>query len=224
MLTLEPALRHQLEQCGYISLPRVHKDCPGFPGVTVLLRENAAANPFIPRSLTYRARQSSQNTEWRTLTAHTPVNTPQTLCPSHITLQDQQGHKTVFFVYGGTIQASLAPDEAVYRLQSSAPILHLSDTIPSPGDQLAAETEGLLAELEAQLNTSEAFLMAKLSELDPQHLYLWCLDTIMKRYEHNTTLRQATPGFYRALEKERDWLVDAGQWPESPLMMDEWLG
>lgn len=224
MLTLEPTLMHQLERCGCVSLPPTHKDSPGFPGVTVLLRENAAANPFIPRALTFRLRQSSQNIEWRTLTPHTSTNIPHTLCPSHITLHDQQGHKTVFFAYGGVLEATPSPYEAVYAIRSSAPILHLSDTIPSPGDQLAAESELLLAELAAQLNTSEAALMARLSELDPVHLYLWCLDTTMKRYEHNTTLRQATPGFYRAMERERTWLMDHGQWPESPMVMDEWLG
>ena len=224
MLSVESSLRHRLEQWGYVSLPPTHEHSPGFPGVLVLLRENAAANVFIPRSLTVRLRQPQQKAEWHTLTTHnTSLDTPQTLCPSHITLQDQHGQKTVFFAYGGLLDAANSPNEAVYTIHSSAPILHVSDTIPSTGDQLAAESEALMAELEAQLNISETVLQAKLSELDPMHLYLWCLDRILTRYQANAHLRQASVGFFHDLERERDWLIDHGQWPESPPTLDEWL-
>lgn len=223
MLSFEPALMRRLEQWGYVSLPPTHEDSPGFPGVMVLLRETAAANPAIPRSLTARLRQGQFQAEWHTFTPNTPGNTPQTFCPSHITLQDQHGQKTVFFAYGGLLDVAISPNETICAIRSSAPILHLSDTIHSTGDQLAAESEALIAELEAQLSISEAVLQAKLSELDPMHLYLWCLDRILTRYQANTHLRQASPDFFHALQRERDWLMDNGQWPESPLAIDEWL-
>jgi hypothetical protein len=121
-----------------------------------------------------------------------------------------------FFTFGGFLEAASIPGETVYSLRSLAPILDLNGSPESVADQLAFETEAMIAEQDARWGSSENEFLRLLAQMQPLELYLTCLQSILQRYQESPALRRSFYHFYAALLREKKWLLEVGQYPAMP--------
>jgi hypothetical protein len=155
----EQSILHLMENWGYYFLPKSHPDSPGFTGLLVAIRKQPTEKHFDPQAMRLRLRDKYNEAKWTTLGLHSPLELPIKasihVCPGEAMLRDRTDKRVNFFVFGGSLEAVSVPDETVYSLRSPAPILKLTDDRESVPDQLAAETEALIGELEVRSGSDE---------------------------------------------------------------------
>jgi hypothetical protein len=139
-----------IEGLGCRLLPQTHRHSPGGSGLLVAIRKEPTGKRFDPKTMRLRLRNMRGVAQQRSLSLLSPNPDSDRVCPGHVILSDRFDKRVEFYTFGGSLQVIFAQDAQVYALRSTAPVLELvaeEDTVP---DQLAAETESLLSQLEVR--------------------------------------------------------------------------
>jgi hypothetical protein len=220
----EQSLLELMRNWGYYSPSRSHRDSPGYTGLLIAIRQQPTGKHFDPHKLQLRLRDAKGVVKWRTLDWLTPLKASAHACPGRLILRDRFDKSVEFFTFGGSLEVTSGPGEMVYSLHSPAPIFELTDRSETVPDQLAAETESLMGEIEAaRWALDEEGFNQRLAEVDPFQFYLASLQSILLHYEHSQGLEQAFPKFLDALHREREWLAGEGLWPVNPPVLEDFL-
>jgi len=216
---MDTSLLKKLENLGYYTLPPRHEHCVGHTGLFMLIRREAVGDEvdFDPKTFHLRLLDWDGKAHWTTFKVTTPFPMSRVVCPGPLTIQDRAGKRATFFVFGGSLEAhDETPNERVYSLRSSAPVLELTAVGSTPANLLATETEVLWAELQADWGIDDEAFGRQLTRTDPFHLFVATLQAILDRYEHlsdSHTLQQQQT-LYHALQHEKTWLQQTSQWPD----------
>ncbi len=218
---MDTSLLNTLENLGYYTLPPRHEHCIGYTGLLILMRHEPISKQvaFDPRVTRLRLLDWDGKAHWTTFKVTTPFPMSRVVCPGPITIQDRDGQRATFFTFGGSMEArDETPNEKVYSLRSSAPVLELTSTKTTPANQLASEVEALWAELQMSWGMEDEKFWRKLTKTRPFHLYVATLQAILDHYEQITDLHTSPQqqALHHALLLEKSWLEGTDQWPESP--------
>ena len=80
-----------------------------------------------------------------------------------------------------------------------------------------------MGEVQARWGSNDAGFARRLAQVDPFQFYLASLHSILLRYGHSRALRESYEDLYDALLGEEEWLMQTGQLPVQPLMLEELL-
>lgn len=219
----EQSLLELMQHWGYYLLPKSHRDSPGYTGLLVAIEQQPTGKHFAPHRLRLRLQDAKGVVKWRTLDWFTLLEASAHACPGRLILRDRSDKSVEFFTFGGSLEVISGPDKTVYSLHSPAPILELTDRSETVPNQLAAETESLMGEIEVRWGSNEEGFNRRLTEVAPLRFYLASLQSILLHYERAQALEQAYHEFYDALRQEREWLVAEGLWPTSPPVLEDLL-
>jgi len=214
---------HEMEGWGYYLLPRAHLHSPGYTGLRIAIRGTPTKLHFDPESIRLRLRDEPGSANWTTLELGSPDQVTGHVCPGRVIVRDRLDKRIHFFTFGGSLEVAFAPGVIVYSLHSPAPILELTEPEESIPDQLASETEAMMGEVQARWGSNDAGFARRLAQLDPFQFYLASLRSILLRYGQSRALRESFEALYDALLGEERWLMQTGQWPAQPLMLEELL-
>jgi hypothetical protein len=214
---------YEMEDWGYYLLPRAHSHSPGYTGLRIAIRETPTKSHFDPESIRLRLRDKPGSANWTKLELGSPGQGTGHVCPGRVIVRDRLDKRVHFFTFGGSLEVAFAPGVTVYSLHSPAPILELTEPEESIPDQLASETEAIMGEVQAKWGSNDAGFARRLAQVDPFQFYLASLHSILLRYGHSRALRESFEDLYDALLGEEEWLMQAGQWPVQPLMLEELL-
>lgn len=225
MNTEEQSILKLIEHWGYYLLPKSRPQSPGYTGLLVAIRERPTGMHFDPEKVRIRLRDPVEDRcDWRLVSRLSPVREAVRVCPGLVSLADRVGKRVDFFSYGGWLESTQGPGELVYSLRSRAPVLRITENEETVANQLAAESEALLAEIEAGWLPRDEPFRHRLAHLDPLQAYLGTLCSLMNSYEQQPGRRTAFRELHDALEAEVEWLVYHGVWPDSPCGLEELLG
>jgi hypothetical protein len=140
-----------------------------------------------------------------------------------VVLRDRVDEQVHFFTFGGSLETTSIPGETVYSLRSPGPILEITSGLESSPDQLAFKAEALLGELKAKWGPDDTGFAKRLTKIDPLQFYLVSLQAVLKRYQRNQAFRNSSPASCTALLNEKEWLVQAGQWPATLPSLEDLL-
>jgi hypothetical protein len=223
---IEISLLEKLENLGYFALPLRHQRCVGHIGLLTLLRREPAERvvDFDPQAIHLRLLNWDSKAHWTTFKATTPFPMSRVICPGSLTIQDWNGQRATFFVFGGSMEAlDVSPDEKVYSIRSPAPVLELTAAESTIADQLAIEVEALWAELQISWGMDDEAFWRQLTRIDSFRLFVAISQAILNHYEQMPDLytSQNRQALYHALQLEKSWLQQAGQWPDPVPSLDE---
>ena len=219
----EQSVVHQMENWGYYLLPKQHPHSPGYSGLLVAIRETPTEMHFDPESMRLRLTDAHGAADWTTQSLRWFFRGTRRVFPGRVILRDRIDKRVAFFAFGGSVEATHIPGEAVYSLRSPAPVLRLTGPPETTPDQLAFETEVALGELAARWIPNEDEFARRLAQMNPLQLYLASLHSILARYKQTFALREIFHDLYNALLAEKRWLMKTGQWPATPLSLEELL-
>lgn len=220
----EQAILHRMADWGYYLLPKPHPQSLGHSGLLIAMRPKPTRLHFDPETLSLRLREGD-TANWVILNFHSPLRDTQWVCPGRVTLTDRVDKHVTFFVFGGSLTADADPgEEVVYTLESPAPILDLEAKSDSLNDQFAAEVEMMLSVFQARWSTDDQGFAHHLAGLEPFSFYTACLESILMRYQRVHALQESYHELYATLLREKDWLIENGQWPARPLTLGDLLG
>lgn len=219
----ERTVLEAVKDLGYRLLPQTHRDGPGGTGLLVAIRGEPTGKHFDPRAMHLRLRETQAMAKWRSLSLLSPGPDSDRVCPGRVILSDRFDKRVEFFIFGGSLEVISAPDAQVYALRSSAPVLELAAEEETAADQLAAEVESLLAEVEVQWGHDEHGFNRRLAEMEPLQFYMSTLHSLLEQYEHSHPLEETYHELCGVLRQERAWLVGHGLWPEKPHMLEDLL-
>jgi len=218
----EPSVFHQMENWGYYML-KPHRHSLGYAELLVAIREIPTGMHFDPELIRLRLQDEDDAANWATFGLRSPFWGGRHVCPGLVILRDRVDKRVEFFVFGGSLEAASVSGETVYALRSPAPILALTEPPGSIPDQLASETEMMMGKLDARWGLNDEGFAQRLAQVDTLQFYLASLYSILARYKHSQALRETFHDLYDALLAERLRLMEAGQWPATPLGLDELL-
>jgi hypothetical protein len=219
----EQSVLELMKNWGYHLLDKPHPGSPGHTGLLVAIRKEPSGKHFDPQTLHLRLRDEYGRAGWKTFIWLAPLEGTGRVCPGTVTLKERSGKQVEFYTFGGSLGMIWGSGEVVYSLRSPAPVLELTaheETIP---DQLAAETEELLARIEVKWEKDEKGFSRRLAEIEPFQFYLSALASITNHYEQVHILEEAYHDFSVALHREREWLVERHLWPAEPVMLEDLL-
>lgn len=208
---------------GYRMLPPPHPRSLGHGGLVVAVRKEPTGLHFDPERLHLRLVDATGRAKWTTVSRLSPLEGTRRLCPGIVSLHDRSGRRVDFFAFGGSVEPSSPADQTVVVLRSPAPVLELTAQKETVADQLADETELLMAEAEAKWGPDEAGFERRLAGVGPLEFYLAVLHTILGRYQPDDILCTAYHDLCAALEQEKEWLVAERFWPAKPRQVEELL-
>jgi hypothetical protein len=197
---------------GYYVLPQEPVHRLGCAGLLVALREKPSRVHFDPENLHLRLKEEDA-ARWVTLTFESPLLEAGEICPGRATLSDRFEKHVDFFTFGGALTGCADPDEVIYTLESSAPMLELTSHQDDLPNQLTAEVEMMLGVFQADWGTDDDGFAHRLAELDPFEFYIASLQSILMRYNQAHALRETYHPLYEILQEEKEWLIESGQWP-----------
>jgi hypothetical protein len=214
---------NEMEDWGYYLLPQAHSHSPGYTGLHIAIRGTPTKLHFDPEAIRLRLRDNNGNANWITLKLGSPDQGPGRVCPGRVIVRDRMDKRVHFFSFGGSLEVASTRGVIVYSLHSQAPILELTEPEESIPDQLACETEALMAELQSRWGSNDAGFAQRLAQVDPLQFYLASVHSILLRYRQSRALRESFEDLYDALLGEEKWLMETGQWPAQPLILEELL-
>jgi hypothetical protein len=212
-----------VKNLGYLLLAQTHRHSPGGSGLLVATRKVPTGKHFDPKTMHLRLRDVRGMAKWRTLSLLSPGPDSDRVCLGRVILSDRFDKRVEFFTFGGSLEVIPAPDAQVYALRSPAPVLELVAEEETVADQLAAETESLLGQLEVQWGHDEHGFNRRLAEIEPLQFYMGTLHSLLEQYEHSHPLEETYHELCGVLRQERAWLVGHGLWPEKPYMLEDLL-
>ncbi len=217
---------HKLEDLGYYALPPRHEHCIGHTGLLILMRHEPIARQVIfdPHTIHMRLLDWDGKAHLTTVKNTTSFPMSRIVCPSTITIQDQNGQRATFFAFGGSLEAhDETANEKVYTLHSTAPVLELTAGKTTAVNQFANEVEALWAELQMSWGMDDEKFWRHLTKVQPFRLYVASLQAILDHYDKVSSLH-ASPqqqSLRHMLQSEKSWLQEAGQWPDpTPTLAD----
>jgi hypothetical protein len=210
---------NKLENLGFFTLPPRHEHCIGYTGLLILMRHKPTNQQVTidPRTIHMRLLDWDGKAHLTTFKNTTPFPMSRIVCPGKITIQDQAGQHFSFFVFGGSLEAhDETPDEKVYTLHSTAPILELTARKTTSANLFANEVEALWAELQMSWGLNDENFWRQLTKVHPFHLYAASLTAVLNRYDQASSLNPSLrwQALRNALQLEQSWLQSVGQWPE----------
>lgn len=217
----EQSILKQMEHYGYYLLPKSHPESPGYTGLLVAIRETSTGEHFDPESINLRIIEDNNEIDWDNFRLKLLFQKSKHIGPGQVSLRDRMDKRVKFFTFGGFLEATSIPGETVYSVRSPAPILDLNESPESVAEQLAFETEALIAEQRARWGSNESGFSQRLARISPLELYLAVVLSILQRYELNSALHQSFQQLYTALVREKKWLVEMAQWPGNLLDLDQ---
>lgn len=219
----EQSLLALVKDWGYRVLPPPHPHSLGYSGLVVAVRKEPTGLHFDPERLHLRLVDHTGRARWTTVSRLSPLEGTRRLCPGMISLHDRSGKRVDFFAFGGLVESSSLADQTVMVLRSPSPLLELTAQKETVADQLADETELLVAEAEAKWGPDEAGFERRLAGVEPLEFYLAVLHTVLDRYQPDDVLCAAYHDLCAALEGEKEWLVGERSWPARPRQVEELL-
>lgn len=217
------SLVKRMEDWGYYLLPKSHPDSPGYSGLLVAIRDKPTMMHFDPEEIHLRIRDVREEASWVTLSLEPFFHQSTPVCASCVRLHDRIGKETRFFTFGGALRAEMIPGETVYALTSPAPILACTPRLGTVADDLAAETEELIARQEAKWGRDEHGFARQLAYADPLQLYLAVVQTLLQHLESSSAMHQQYEALHHTLRLEKEWLIANDEWPVRPVSLDEVL-
>lgn len=209
------AILKQMAAWGYHLLPPTHPQSPGHTGLLIAFRPQPTRVHYDPESLHLRLCQNGQ-ASWETLTIGSLRRPIQQVCAGPLTLRDRLDKRVDFFTFGGSLIAEADPQEVVYYVESPAPILDLSTSQADIGRLLAIEVELMLSVFQARWGSDERGFFERLAQVEPLDFYTASLESILMRYERSHALKHNYHGLFNALGREKEWLIETGEWPAHP--------
>ena len=219
----EQANFNTMEHEGYHLFDRPHPHSPGHTRLLVAIRETPTKQHFDPESIELYLIEPNQKVGSVKLTLTSLFSGVQQICPGQIVLHDRMDKRVYFFVYGGTLEASFRNETTIYVIRSPAPILAMSSGLESLPEQLASETEALLAKLYTRSGLNNEGFQYRLTQVDPLLFYEATIRSIPSTYEQSPTLRANYHLFYEILLSEKDWLAQLGRWSSTSLNLADLL-
>ncbi|MCB8937295.1 MAG: hypothetical protein H6655_02695 [Ardenticatenaceae bacterium] len=202
-------LLNRLETLGYYSLPRSHAGSPGFGGLLVVLRQQA--NGHQPESIHLHLHDWDGQTPRVSLHANGNQSLSHIVCPGPISIHSRQKQEATFFSFGGTLESEVFANETVFSFRSPAPILELSFAQDTIADQMADETEALMARAAATHQISTNQLLNRLVSAGAEAVYVAVLQALLIQVTQTAVSHQ--PDFVKMLNQERTWFQQSGRWP-----------
>jgi hypothetical protein len=211
------------EGLGYQLLRQTHRHSPGGSGLLVAIRKEPTGKHFDPETLHVHLRDRLGMATWRSLSLLSPGPDSDRVCPGRVILSDRSDKRVEFFTFGGSLEVIAAPDAQVYALYPPAPVLELVAEEETVADQLAAETESLLGQVEVQWGHDEHGFNRRLAEIEPLQFYMGTLHSLLEQYEHSYPLEETYHELCTVLHQERAWLVGQRLWPDKPYLLEDLL-
>lgn len=221
----EYSLAELIENRGYLLLPKAHPKSPGHTGLIISMRKHTSEKHFDPVELHLHLADAESGICHRNTLRHSnSCKAVRHVCPGQVTLTDQTDSAIDFFTFGGSLGCTSLQSDFVYKLKSPAPILDLRGSIESIPDQLAAETEALIAEIKVKWKSEEERFLLRLVQIDPFTLYISSIESILTHYHHTKALMDVFREFSDSLHWERGWLQSNGLWPKDVKTIDSLIG
>lgn len=219
----EGSLFDLIEDWGYYTLEKPHPGSPGYTGLVVAIRKKPTVKHFDPETVHLYRRDAYGLSKGTTVSLISPSEEETVhVCPGIIRLGDRTGKEVDFYTFGGSLETAVRPGEMVVVIRSPAPILELTGKEETVQDELAAETGALLGRIEINWLEDEKEFSHRLAEVDPFHLYVATVNSLLHQIEEDPTLAQGCEApLYQIIQQERDWLISQDQWPENPPTIEE---
>jgi hypothetical protein len=205
----------QMERWGYQLKPGEPPYAPGHHRLLVAIREFPTEMHYDPESIQLRMGDAGDSVNWTTIRLRFPVYGIKQVGLGRLIIADRVDKRVEFFTYGGELDATYSHDEAVYELRSGAPILEITEDLQSFPDQLAFETEVIVAEAQARWHGNDQAYSRQLAQLEAGPCYLAAVRSILRHYERTLALRETFHMFHAALKKEQEALAGAGLWHDT---------
>jgi hypothetical protein len=187
----------------------VHHRSPGFRIFSVAMRTIPTQDHFDPEAMMmpiFGEGEYEKSVIWRRESA---LFQPVQVYPGPIWISDRVNKQFNFFSYGGVLQVvHEGPNCTIYVMSSAAPILSLGTQVTLElEDQLATESEALLARLRAAAHCRRTELAPRLAVHSPLARYAGVMKSILESYRHSPLLASAFPDFYKLVRDEMSWLA-----------------
>lgn len=219
----DQAILQALDHEGYFLLPKAHPNCIGYGGLVMSVPEENAGAKYDLRSIRLQIADASDQPGWETITYRTVLRRSKKIVAGRMILKNHLEEKAEFFSFGGQLDSVEVSGVTAYQVSSQAPVLEFSEPIETIADQLAFETEGMLAKLGVKPGLGNGDVIRQLAKVEPMALYMASLQSILIYYQQNTELRECFYEFYSAVLRERNWLMNSSQWQSIPITLDELL-
>lgn len=210
-------------QLGYELLDPPHPHSPGGRRLLVTIRETPTETHFDPELVELDWLDNGDNIERTKLTLDSTFSGTGQVCVGSLVLRDRFDKTVHFFGYGGTLQAQAAAGLTRFELTSPAPILDMSSGSESVSEQLAVETEALLARIQAEWGLKDRDFRQHLVKIDPLKLYVAAIGSLLGTYDHSRVLQHSFHAFYQLLCSEKEWLSQSGLWQDPWLHLEDLL-
>ncbi|MCB0212739.1 MAG: hypothetical protein KDJ52_25575 [Anaerolineae bacterium] len=201
----------EIAEAGYLLLDPPHPASPGGLRLMIALRETPTEEHYDPERIDLFRAEPDGTVLQTHLTLKTFTNGSWPLCAGTVVLRDRFDKRVYFFTYGGRLDIYSDNGMAVCDLHSTAPIVTMSTDSQSVTEQLAVETEALLARIHATWGRDDSGYYHRLAEIDPLALYGASIMYITENYEENSALRHCFHSFYEMLIQEHEWLHTLGR-------------
>ncbi len=208
----EPSIFQAMAKAGYRLLDPPHPASPGGSRLLVAVRAAPTGLHFDPELIEICWRDPYQRLGRTKLTLNSSLSGAQQVCAGPVVLHDRHDKRVHFFMYGGTVEASIDAGLTIYTLCSAAPILEMTDDLEGVAEQLAAETEALLAKMHAEWGLNDEGFRQWLIEIEPLRLYAATIRAVLSSYNRSSALMHSFHPFYKMLLDEKKWLSGLGQW------------
>ncbi|MCB0196713.1 MAG: hypothetical protein KDJ65_32470 [Anaerolineae bacterium] len=204
-------LFEEIATAGYLLLDQPHPNSPGGLRLLIALRETPTEAHYDPERIDLYRAEPDGRVLLNHLKLKTITNGSWPLCAGPVVLRDRTDKRVYFFTYGGSLDIYSNNGMAVCELRSTAPIVTMSSDSESVAEQLAVETEALLARIHAAWGRDDDGYYHRLVETDPLALYGASIVYISKTYEQSPALRHCFHPFYEMLTQEHAWLHTLGR-------------
>jgi len=204
----------RLETMGYVTLPRLHADSPGFSGLLMLLRRQPEGHE--PQRIDLRLHQWDGRATRTHLHGDTASLSSNAVCPGRIVVSDGHGQDSVFYSFGGALESEAQNGETIYSLRSDAPVLALQTERETVADMLADETEALFARAQAATKLLPGDFLDRLVRAGAAAVYLAILESLLPEGGEPLVPEQHRPEFAAMLVREQAWYRATGRWPLLP--------
>lgn len=205
-------LLSQVESWGYLLLPASHPESPGYSGLLVAMRTTPTGKHFDPENLHVHVIGTQGRLENMSFDRTPVFSTEQRVTAGEVKITDRYNKAAEFFSFGGWLEAAKSPQETIYSLRSSAPIIFLTPRVDTPSDQLVSEVQVQLNALRAQWGIHEAEFEQRLASISPRNLYEAALRSLLQKYARSHALHDTFAPFHKLLTREAEWLEAHDAW------------
>ncbi|MCB0163697.1 MAG: hypothetical protein KDI79_05695 [Anaerolineae bacterium] len=201
----------EMAEAGYLLLDPPHSISPGGTRLLIALRPMPTEHHYDPERIDLSRSDPDLGVGQVRLTLASVTNGRWLLSAGPVVLRDRFDKRVYFFTYGGTLDIYANNGMVVCVLTSPAPIVEMSHEPDSVAEQLATETEALLARVHANWGRDDRGYQQRLVEIDPLELYAATIFHLSETYQHNSALRHCFHHFYGMLAQEQAWLHSLGR-------------